>query len=343
MSDIATIAPAVPTSVAKPALEREIDANIRNVSGEFGAMMEELFKALSVGEAASSGESLPSSDAELPATEGEAALPATSNDVEGALPVTFTPPPTTPLPFAAAMPALKNDTLSTTEEPLPPQVESKGVARSPRGQTQESVKREFELPDDDVAGANYAEQPAIDEAVAIDATTASRSADELKSEAPSNVTALTTASRLRESPPLSLDTKLPVLQPQFGQMFNEQVTVLVEHGIKFAHLTLNPPELGPIDVRISFQQDEATIQFASHHGAVRDAVTDALPRLRDMLENSGVRLGEAGVFSQLPQREQASPFAPPTSASTTSTVIPDELPARNESVVYELRLVDAYV
>ncbi|MGD9601966.1 MAG: flagellar hook-length control protein FliK [Gammaproteobacteria bacterium] len=108
---------------------------------------------------------------------------------------------------------------------------------------------------------------------------------------------------LPEPARLQLDSRLPVTTPQFVDRFAEQVTVLVEHGVKHAQLSLNPAELGPIDVRITFHRDEATVQFASHHGAVRDAVADALPKLREMLDGAGVRLGDSGVFAQLPQRE----------------------------------------
>lgn len=107
----------------------------------------------------------------------------------------------------------------------------------------------------------------------------------------------------RERPaPLTIDARLPVHQPEFGERFSQQLTVLVHHGIQHAHLSVSPPELGPVDVRITLQHDEATVQLASPSLAARDAMQDALPRLRELLEQAGVRLNDAGVYADLPQR-----------------------------------------
>jgi len=104
--------------------------------------------------------------------------------------------------------------------------------------------------------------------------------------------------------PLKLDTQLPVHTPRFGEGMSQQVVVLAQHGIQQAQMSLSPPELGPVDVRITFANDEATVQLAAPTAVARDAIQDALPRLREMMEQSGVRLNDAGVFAQLPQREQ---------------------------------------
>ena len=105
---------------------------------------------------------------------------------------------------------------------------------------------------------------------------------------------------------LHLDTQLPVHSPRFGEGFTQQVVVLAQNGIQQAQMSLNPPDLGPIDVRITVQQDAATVQIAAASAVAREAIQDALPRLRDMLDQSGVRLNDAGVFAQLPQREQST-------------------------------------
>lgn len=155
--------------------------------------------------------------------------------------------------------------------------------------------------------------------------------------------AVTERAAAAEAPKLVLDSRLPVLHSAFAERFSEQVTVLVEHGVKHAQLSLNPADLGPIEVRISFHQDEATIQFASHHPAARDAMADALPRLREMLDGAGVRLGESGVFAQLPQREQPAAGQPAPNLRESATAPwreGDEVPVAPG--VRVLRLVDAY-
>ncbi len=146
-----------------------------------------------------------------------------------------------------------------------------------------------------------------------------------------------------ELPKLILDSKLPLMSPLFADRFSEQVTILVDHGIQQAQLSLNPPELGPIQVRITLSEDEASVQFASHHGVVREAMLDALPKLREMLESAGFRLSDSGVSAQLPQREQLGSEQP---GMGRRAVVPDpwvepEILPRGGSRA--LHLIDAYV
>lgn len=106
-----------------------------------------------------------------------------------------------------------------------------------------------------------------------------------------------------------LDTRLPLHSPRFADGFSQQVVVLTHHGIQQAQMTLNPPDLGPVDVRITVNQDQATVHIAAASVAAREVIQDALPKLRDLMDQSGVRLNDAGVFAQLPQREQPSAYA----------------------------------
>jgi Flagellar hook-length control protein FliK len=166
--------------------------------------------------------------------------------------------------------------------------------------------------------------------------------------------ALSSEAGFRAAPPpisprpatLAIDAQLPLHSPRFAEGFAQQITVLVEHGIQHARISLNPPELGPVDVRITFQHDEATVQLASQHGAVRDAMTEALPRLRESLEQTGVRLNDTGVFAQLPQREQASSGHPMPQFPNDTGPEPRSLNHGLPTLLSEqrsLRLIDAYV
>ena len=148
-------------------------------------------------------------------------------------------------------------------------------------------------------------------------------------------------------PTLEIDTKLPLHSPRFGEGFAQQVTVLVEHGIQHARLSLNPADLGPIDVRISIQHDEATVQLASQHVGVREAINDALPRLREMLEQAGMHLSDSGVFAQLPQRDQSAPGGAPArdlfDPTSRARALAEPLATHPLAQSIKLHLVDAYV
>ena len=76
-----------------------------------------------------------------------------------------------------------------------------------------------------------------------------------------------------------------------------------------AELHLNPPNLGPLDVVLKISDNQATAFFTSPHSAVREAVENAMPRLREILADSGVTLGNTTVSDQSPRDDNASAFS----------------------------------
>jgi flagellar hook-length control protein FliK len=97
-------------------------------------------------------------------------------------------------------------------------------------------------------------------------------------------------------PTVSIDT--PFNQPNWGQSLGERIQWMVGQKMQGAQLKLNPAHLGPLEVRIQVQNDQASVQFTSTHAIVRETLEAALPRLRDMLESSGVELVDVDVSGQ---------------------------------------------
>jgi flagellar hook-length control protein FliK len=73
-----------------------------------------------------------------------------------------------------------------------------------------------------------------------------------------------------------------------------------------ATLTLNPPDLGPVQVVLNVSNDQATVAFSSSELEVRQALENAIPRLREMMEESGIALGNATVDAGTPDQRQAN-------------------------------------
>ena len=92
---------------------------------------------------------------------------------------------------------------------------------------------------------------------------------------------------------VSVDTQLG--RPQWAEAFNSRVLLLTQDQVQSAHIKLNPAELGPIEIRLSSSKDQTHIHFIAQHSEVRDVIQDALPRLRDMMGQSGVDLGDVNV------------------------------------------------
>jgi len=90
---------------------------------------------------------------------------------------------------------------------------------------------------------------------------------------------------------------VPFADERFPDAIAERVTWLVREGLQGAELTLNPQELGPIRIELSMDGSAASIGFSATHAETRNAIEQALPRLREMLAGQGLHLGGAQVDS----------------------------------------------
>jgi len=106
------------------------------------------------------------------------------------------------------------------------------------------------------------------------------------------------------STPMSQQLKMniPVSSPEWGTEFGKRIQMLMKNNIQHAEIRMDPPELGRIQVRINMSQDQANISFTALHANVREAIESNMTRLRDMLDESGLQLGEADVNSEFQQQ-----------------------------------------
>lgn len=91
---------------------------------------------------------------------------------------------------------------------------------------------------------------------------------------------------------------VPVGQPGWGQAVGTQVAWFVSQNISAASLRLNPQHLGPLEMQVSLDGDQASVSFTSQQGLVRDALESSVPRLREMLSENGLNLVNVNVSQQ---------------------------------------------
>jgi flagellar hook-length control protein FliK len=123
--------------------------------------------------------------------------------------------------------------------------------------------------------------------------------------------------------PLGLDT--PLNQANWAQSMGDRVQWLMSQRLQGAQIRLNPAHLGPMEVRVQIHNDQASIQFTAAHAVVRDALETALPRLREMLENSGVELVDVDISGQSfaeQRREHENPVPGRWHGNSQSTLFP---------------------
>ncbi|MFC1747555.1 flagellar hook-length control protein FliK [Pseudomonadota bacterium] len=100
--------------------------------------------------------------------------------------------------------------------------------------------------------------------------------------------------------PMPMQSYIPsqLHDPQWQSDFSQRISMLARNGNQTAEIRLNPANLGPIEVRVVMNDDQASISFSSQSGAVREAIEASLPRLREMFSSSGLQLADTQVSDQ---------------------------------------------
>ncbi|MEC8427171.1 MAG: flagellar hook-length control protein FliK, partial [Pseudomonadota bacterium] len=98
--------------------------------------------------------------------------------------------------------------------------------------------------------------------------------------------------------PLQAQIKAAIGQPQWQAAISERVAFMASQNIKSAEIQLDPPELGPLQVRVTVTQDQASVAFTSHHAQVREALDQTAFRLREMLHGEGMSQVDVDVSDQ---------------------------------------------
>ncbi|MGX5201410.1 flagellar hook-length control protein FliK [Aliikangiella sp. IMCC44632] len=70
---------------------------------------------------------------------------------------------------------------------------------------------------------------------------------------------------------------------------------MFKQAMSSAEIMLDPPELGPMNVKIQQTNGETNIVFQVNNQAAKDALSEHMEKLKEMLADSGINLGEASV------------------------------------------------
>lgn len=145
------------------------------------------------------------------------------------------------------------------------------------------------------------------------------------------------------SSPLILQSTLnmPLQHPHWGQEFGKQVLHFAQganDGVHQAELRLDPPELGPLRIHLSLNENVAQAYIVSPHATVRSAIEQALPQLQQAFAQAGLTLGQTDVSEQglsqqfenqsdaQSKRQQQNDFTNLIEAPTASSINSDQNP-----------------
>jgi flagellar hook-length control protein FliK len=136
---------------------------------------------------------------------------------------------------------------------------------------------------------------------------------------------------------ITADLRAPVGTPAWNDELGGQLTWMAHQGIESASLHLSPEHLGPLEIRISVREGDASVWFGATQADTRTALEQALPRLRELFATQGLTLADAGVSREPPRGQSKSNL--PRGIAPVSGVGSDEL---SIAARVRLGLVDTY-
>ncbi|MCB1759359.1 MAG: flagellar hook-length control protein FliK [Gammaproteobacteria bacterium] len=121
------------------------------------------------------------------------------------------------------------------------------------------------------------------------------------------------AAALRSPTPLTLET--PVGARGWEQGIGERVLWMLGNSVQSASLRLNPAHLGPIEIQVSIQHEQASVTFTAQHAPVREALELGLPRLREMFVENSLQLASVDIGQRGQSGQAGGGFAQGSSGS----------------------------
>lgn len=225
--------------------------------------------------------------------------------------------PTADLPTADGLPATSEDDaaalLSTDTSALPggglfvltPSLAPEAVTRATSGnaeaQTAESAARgpaSFAAPPEKGDDASLRGAPAALADTPLRATETPIAATPTNSFAAIHAAALANLQGAAPPPapaPVPMHVATPAGSPGWPEEVGNRVSWMVGQTESHAELTLTPPQLGKVEISITVSGDQTSAQFVAATPAARELIEQSLPRLREILEQSGISLGQTDV------------------------------------------------
>lgn len=98
---------------------------------------------------------------------------------------------------------------------------------------------------------------------------------------------------------------LNIIKSDAAKILQERVSSMLSINNKEAEIRLDPPEMGSMQIRIRSDAEQAQINFVVQNQQAKEALEQSLPRLREMLMQQGLELGESSISYGDSSGEQA--------------------------------------
>lgn len=102
---------------------------------------------------------------------------------------------------------------------------------------------------------------------------------------------------------LQIET-INIYRKDFANAVKDKVMVMVNQRLQQVEIQLDPPELGNVHVRLNLQSEQANVSFLVQNQQAKEALEQQMGKLRDMLQESGVDVGDANVAQQQQSQQE---------------------------------------
>lgn len=98
--------------------------------------------------------------------------------------------------------------------------------------------------------------------------------------------------------PVVVGQPVPMQQGGWSEAVVDRVMIMSSQNLRSAEIQLDPADLGRLEVRISVNQEQSQVTFASPHAGVREALDSQMHRLRELFAQQGMNQLDVNVSDQ---------------------------------------------
>ncbi|WP_440875598.1 flagellar hook-length control protein FliK [Thalassotalea sp. PLHSN55] len=107
----------------------------------------------------------------------------------------------------------------------------------------------------------------------------------------------------------AMQETIAIHHKDFSHAVKEKVMLMVNQKLQQVDIRLDPPELGSMQIRVNLQNEQAAVSFTVQNQQAKEALEQNLTKLREMLAESGVDVGDANINHQQQSDQQEDEFA----------------------------------
>lgn len=110
--------------------------------------------------------------------------------------------------------------------------------------------------------------------------------------------AISENNQVQKSQSITAQQTIAIHHKDFNHAVKEKVMLMVNQKLQQVEIRLDPPELGSMQIRVNMQNEQAIVSFNVQNSQAKEALEQNLVKLREMLADSGVDVGDANVSQQ---------------------------------------------